>query len=420
MPAKQTRIVHVSSAVAESPRERLKLAIVIPALNEEDSIENIITRSLDARRQIIANSSVTEVDITVVSDGSTDRTVEIASRYLDRINLVVFEKNRGYGAAIKFAWNQSDADLLGFLDADGTCDPSFFAELCEALRTEQGDVALGSRLNAQSKMPLVRRTGNILFASLLTLFASRTVRDTASGMRVVRRTALPRLLPLPDGLHFTPAMSARALVSGEVRIVEVPMPYNEREGESKLRLAKDGVRFLKSILDAAFLYRPSRPLGLLGLLCLGIASALMALPAWYYLQHRLVLEWMIYRFIVGQLLGMAGFLFLCVGYLSRRVVELTVSSDSTPGFRDVIVANFYSSAHFWLAPLLLVFIGGLLVVPSFFELVRTGGTYEHWSRFIAMAFLFQIAVILIITRVLVYSLDLIATELAYRKRGTLY
>jgi glycosyltransferase involved in cell wall biosynthesis len=53
----------------------------------------------------------------VVSDGSTDHTVELASRYLDQINLIVFEKNRGYGAAIKEAWRTSDAKLLAFLDA---------------------------------------------------------------------------------------------------------------------------------------------------------------------------------------------------------------------------------------------------------------------------------------------------------------
>src|SRR5262249_55196687 len=79
----------------------LKLLIAIPALNEEESIAGTIQRSLAAREAILENSPVTEVDITVVSDGSTDRTVELATHYLDRIHLIVFQKNRGYGAAIK-------------------------------------------------------------------------------------------------------------------------------------------------------------------------------------------------------------------------------------------------------------------------------------------------------------------------------
>ena len=222
----------------------MKLLIAIPALNEEASIESIIQRSLDARAHIERHSPVTEVEITVVSDGSTDRTAEIAGHYRGRINLIVFPQNRGYGAAIKEAWRSSDAELLGFLDADGTCDPKFFAPLCQRLLSDDADVVLGCRLNQQSRMPLIRRLGNFLFAALLTTFSSSRVRDTASGMRVVRRSALPRLFPLPDGLHFTPAMSARAMLSDSVKIVEIDMPYRERAGESKLRVARDGVRFL--------------------------------------------------------------------------------------------------------------------------------------------------------------------------------
>jgi glycosyltransferase involved in cell wall biosynthesis len=125
----------------------MKLLIAIPALNEEDSIQRIIERCLQARKEIIETSPVTEVDITVVSDGSTDRTVELASRFTDRIKLIVFTKNRGYGAAIKEAWAQSNAELLGFLDADGTCDPRFFSQLSNALKEDGADMALGCRLN---------------------------------------------------------------------------------------------------------------------------------------------------------------------------------------------------------------------------------------------------------------------------------
>src|SRR4051812_457216 len=206
----------------------MKLLIAIPALNEEASIEAIIERSLEARADIIARSPITQVDITVVSDGSTDRTVSLARKHTDRIKLIVFEKNRGYGAAIQQAWLESDADLLGFLDADGTCDPRFFGELAEALVSRRADIALGNRLNGNSKMPLIRRTGNILFASLLTMLSGQWIRDTASGMRIVRSEAYARLRPLPSGLHFTPAMSARALLDRDVQVklIELDMPYH--------------------------------------------------------------------------------------------------------------------------------------------------------------------------------------------------
>jgi glycosyltransferase involved in cell wall biosynthesis len=270
--------------IPQKTRMSIKLLVAIPALNEEESIEAIIERSLEARDFITANSPVTEVAITVVSDGSTDRTVELASKYTDRIRLIVFEQNQGYGAAIQKAWDEApDADLLGFLDADGTCEPKLFASLGKTLAEANADIVLGCRLNAESEMPLVRQTGNLIFAALLTVLSGHRVRDTASGMRMVRREAYQKLKPLPNGLHFTPAMSARALLDKEagLRIVEIDMPYRERVGESKLKVGKDGFRFLNIIAKTAITYRPVRTAAIVGA---GVAGTTAGL--WYLLRRR--------------------------------------------------------------------------------------------------------------------------------------
>ncbi len=386
----------------------MKLQIAIPAYNEEASIESIIQRCLDARPHILSNSPVSEVEITVVSDGSTDRTVPLARRHESEVRLIVFEKNRGYGAAIKEGWNGSDADLLGFLDADGTCDPRFFADLCETLVRHHADVVLGSRLNAESRMPLIRRVGNTLYACLLSLFAHRIVRDTASGMRVVRRRSLARLLPLPDGLHFTPAMTARALMSDGVKLVEIDMPYNERDGESKLRVGRDGLRFLKSILDMVFLYRPWRPLSAAAVLSLAVAILLMLTPTGYYLEHRAVEDWMIYRFIVAHLAGTAAALLLSAGYITGRTARIALDETHRGP-----AASLLSRPGFWIFPAVLIAFGTALVIPSFLERMRTGHTNEHWSRFIAMSFCFSTALVLLATRAVDYVLGLLERQLIY-------
>lgn len=391
----------------------MKLLIAIPALNEEASIESIIERCLEARETIISCSPIDEVEITVVSDGSTDRTVELAQPFVDQIDLIVFEQNRGYGAAIKEAWSRSDADVLGFLDADGTCEPVFFAELCTTLERDDADVALGCRINPDSEMPLLRRIGNAMFASLLTAVSSQRVRDTASGMRVVRRSSLSELLPLPDGLHFTPAMSARAMLGEGVRLAEIDMPYHEREGESKLRAGRDGVRFLQVILQTAVLYRPSRLLGVLGLLSLAVAVALITAPAVHYLRHQTLQEWMIYRFIVSDLAGTSACLLLCTAYLTHRIVDVTVFFGTRANASGGTLRTLFHSRWFWTAPLLLVTLGSALVVYSFLERVTTGVTYEHWSRFIAMSFCLAVALILTVTRVIDYFLDLVTERLTY-------
>jgi glycosyltransferase involved in cell wall biosynthesis len=399
-----------SDTVAVNP---LKLLIAIPALDEEESIASIIERTLAARSRILAETAVTDVEVTVVSDGSRDRTVERAQAYRNQIRLIVFEKNRGYGAAIKEAWRQSDAELLAFLDADGTCDPAFFADLCKLIERERADVVLGCRLTRGSRMPFVRRVGNVLFALLLSFFSSKRVRDTASGMRVVRRSSLPRLYPLPDGMHFTPAMSARAILSPDLRIREQEMPYEERAGESKLRVLRDGLRFLRVIVEAALLYRPSRPLGFLGGLLVVTAVLLILPPAVYYLRNRHVLEWMIYRFVVADLATTSGTLLLLASYLARRVVQMVLQLPEEDFLFHRLVGRFLHGPWLWIVVTTFLLFATVLVLPSFLELVRTGGTYEHWSRFIAASVLVGVSLTMLVARVLDYTLDLLAARLAF-------
>ena len=393
--------------------ERLRLLIAIPAYNEEESIASIVERTLTSRARILAESPVTDVEITVVSDGSTDKTVSIAQQYRPQIRLIAFEKNRGYGAAIKEAWRQSDAELLSFLDADGTCDPTFFVNLCRLIERERADVVLGCRITKTSKMPLLRRVGNVVFALLLSFFSSKRVRDTASGMRVVRRASLNKLLPLPNGMHFTPAMSARAILSPDLRIFEEDMPYHERAGESKLHVLRDGLRFLRVIVEAAFLYRPSRPLGFVGALSLLTAGFLILPPTVYYLRNRHILEWIIYRFVVADLAITSGTLLLCTSFLARRIVQIVLNLPKQDFVFHRVLGALLRNGWLWVLVVAFLATAAALVAPSFVELVRTGATYEHWSRFIAASVLVSVSIILIVTRVLDYTIDLLEARMAF-------
>jgi glycosyltransferase involved in cell wall biosynthesis len=389
----------------------MRLLIAIPALNEENSIESIVSRSLDARQFIVNNSPVTDVEITVVSDGSTDRTVERARQYADRVRLIVFEQNRGYGSAIKKAWDEASAELLGFLDADGTCDPRFFSDLCNTLFVEQADLVLGCRLNKGTQMPLVRKIGNFVFASILTVLSQRRVRDAASGMRVLRREAYQQLLPLPNGLNFTPAMSARALLgaSGRIKLVEIAMPYAERVGKSKLRLVVDGLRFLRVILETALLYHPERLLAFPGFGFLTFAFVLMFMPAAYH-WNAPVQEPTLNLFIWGHVAITVAFLLFSAALLTRRVVQIVISNR---GARQPAhwIDKVLTSPVYWIGPLLLVLVGISLVGPNLVSTATNHGAYKHWPRFITGSFSLLIALILISTRVLTYFLDLVGGQL---------
>ena len=389
----------------------MKLLIAIPALNEEQSIRGTVQRCLEARSEIVNHSPVTSVEITVVSDGSTDQTVPRAGEFGSLINLIAFAENQGYGAAIMEAWSRSDADLLGFLDADGTCDPQFFATLCQCMVDNDADVVLGCRLNKGSRMPLIRRAGNTVFAHLLSAFSSQTVRDTASGMRVVRRSALKHLYPLPTGLHFTPAMSARAMLSDATRILEIDMPYAEREGESKLHVIRDGFRFLLVILENALLYRPERILLAGSALCVLAGIGLMLEPLIGYARTHTVADWMIYRFLVSSLAAQIALLLWGAAVTNARIAAIAMHEEIRPSSR--------SSARWirtrWFGPVVacLVLTGLILVWPSAEQLWRTGHTNIHWSRFVVAMESLGAAALLLVVRGIDRILDHVERRVHY-------
>lgn len=245
------------------------LSVIIPAYNEENGIVEIARRVLSVEKEL-KNAGVDELELLVVDDGSQDRTAEVASA-LEGVTLIRHPHNKGYGAALKTGFSRASGELIGFLDADGTYPPEYFPQLCQAALKGM-DLVIGSRMSGEaSKMPLTRRVGNFFFATLLSLLGRQKVTDSASGMRVFKREILEQIYPLPDGLNLTPVMSTRALHEGII-VGEVPIPYNERVGRSKLSIFRDGRIFLQSMVWTVLSYNPVRILGLLGVAGLGIAA----------------------------------------------------------------------------------------------------------------------------------------------------
>lgn len=357
----------------------MKLSIVIPALNEEEAIGSTIERTLSARQHIISNSPVKEVEIIVVSDGSTDRTVKIASSYKE-VNLIIFEENRGYGAAIKYGFEESTGELVSFLDADGTCDPKFFATLCTILINKHASVALGSRLGPESKMPAIRRLGNRFYAMVLSILSNRVVTDTASGMRVIRRDILHQLYPLPDGLNFTPAMSSRVLMDDRLTIVECPMQYEERIGASKLNVFHDGFGFLRTICEMTFMWRPAKLFITAAVAFLALTVLLSAHPFEQWFRMGKLEEDMIYRLLFCSLLGTLGFTLLSSGVICENLHRLWQVNHRPRTFSLAILDRLYSFLGFiflWIpvTPLLMWLVG-----KGIWTRLMHGYVDLHWSR----------------------------------------
>jgi glycosyltransferase involved in cell wall biosynthesis len=360
------------------------LTVVIPALNEEETIGDTIARCLAEAANIKQEAGLTEVEVIVVSDGSTDSTAKIARGY-GQVKVIEFEHNRGYGAAIKEGWRQGNGTLVGFLDADGTCDPKYFGPMCRIALEDSADVVLGSRLGPDSKMPKIRRIGNRLYAFLLGLLCGRGVTDTASGMRVIRRRSLGYLGPLPDGLHFTPSMSARALLN-DLRVVEIPMTYDERGGTSKLSVMRDGIRFLQTILEGVLLYRPEKILFFGASLCILIIVVLGAYPVEFYLRNGRFEEWMVYRFVVCQLLASLAVTFVLAAGLANELSHFGPRRSAATAFWPSLITSFLDSSLLPAVTVLLLALSAFFLWPGVVEYWTTGHVTLHWSRLIAGTF----------------------------------
>ena len=303
------------------------LSVVIPAYNEEKSIGPIVERVL-AVRPALAQAHVSDLDLIVVDDGCRDETASVVRRY-PGVRLVQHSTNHGYGAALKTGFSQARGELLGFLDADGTYPPEYFPALCQAAADHGADLVVGSRMaGSDSEMPLTRRVGNTFFAALVTLVGNQRVSDSASGMRVMRRDVLSCLYPLPDGLNFTPVMTTRA-IHEQLKIVEVPIPYSERVGRSKLSVVRDGTRFLQSIVWTAMSYNPARILGALGFLAVMLA-VLVAMTIPLFGVRGGVHEWPAFRLFVILVLVVGGVNLFSVGTLFNYLVSLFQQRPTPP------------------------------------------------------------------------------------------
>ncbi|MBN1373632.1 MAG: glycosyltransferase family 2 protein [Anaerolineaceae bacterium] len=383
------------------------LSIVIPAYNEENGIEEIMRRVL-AVRPALAQVGVNEMELLVVNDGSRDRTAEVAQQVAgddSGVRIISHPKNRGYGAALKTGFAQAKGELVGFLDADGTYPPEHFPQLCvEALKG--ADLVIGSRMaGAESRMPVTRRIGNVIFATLLSVLGWQRVSDSASGMRVFRKDVLRKISPLPDGLNLTPVMSTRAVHEG-IKMVEVPIPYSERVGRSKLSVVRDGRIFLQSMVWTVLTYNPVRVLGILGLIGTGIAGLIALGLVIARLSGVTSLgPWGVAALFTALVMGVIGISLFALGATFNYLVSLFYEAPVRQGlFGKPVFKNPLENNFGWMG--VVSFLAGFVIgLVALISGVSGGDISRLWFWMLGGAELTLVGVQLIIYWILMRVLD---------------
>jgi hypothetical protein len=195
-------------------------------------------------------------------------------------------------------------------------------------------------------------------------------------------------------------------------MVELDMPYHERQGESKLRAGKDGIRFLRVILKAALLFRPFRLLGLAAVPLLAAAVALVTLPAVDWLRHG---DWPAgvrgAQAAAGGVLLTAASLLFCAGYLAGRIVEVVLQVPNK-GRSYRVLQRTIGARWFWAIPI------GLSVAGITAGVV--GGLSKGGGRgLFTMVVLGAAAVLAGVTRLLDRFIDVVDDRLRYERQPVL-
>ena len=390
------------------------LSIVIPAYNEENGIAEIASRVLSVQLAL-KKVGVDRLEFLIVDDGSKDRTAEVVES-IPGVHLIRHPQNKGYGAALKTGFSKASGELIGFLDADGTYPPEYFPQLCEAA-LKGTDLVIGSRMAGEdSKMPFTRRVGNFFFANLLTLLSRQKVTDSASGMRVFRREILERIYPLPDGLNLTPVMSTRAVHEG-IKIEEIPIPYSERVGRSKLSVLRDGSIFIQSMLWTALSYNPVRILGLLGLGGLGIASVVFL---WIlYLRSNGVLTlgpWGVAVLFLALISTVTGVNLFALGTTFNYLVALFYKKPIRQGLFGKPIFKTPLDQQFGWVGLLAIFAGPTIGLVALVLGARDWEIGRLWFYMVCSALIFLVGVQLVVYWLLLRILEELSQREALTKQ----
>lgn len=379
------------------------LSIVIPAYNEENGIAEIVTRVL-AIEPALKKVGIDGLELLVVDDGSRDQTAEVAES-IPGVCLVRHPRNKGYGAALKTGFSKATGELIGFLDADGTYPPEYFPQLCQAA-LQGKDLVIGSRMAGEdSKMPLTRRVGNFFFANLLSLLSRKRVTDSASGMRVFKREILEHLYPLPDGLNLTPVMSTRAIHEG-IRIEEVPIPYSERVGRSKLSVIRDGRLFMQSMIWTALSYNPVRILGLLGLGFLGIAGIVFLWILYIRLNGVTTLQpWGVAALFLALISTITGANLLALGITFNYLVALFYKQPIPQGLFGKPIFKKPLDQHFGWMGLTAIIVGPAVALTALAIGANSWDIGRLWFYMVGSSLIFLVGVQLSVYWLLIRVLE---------------
>jgi glycosyltransferase involved in cell wall biosynthesis len=233
----------------------MKLSVVIPAYNEEQTVAETI------RRVKTVDLAGLELEIVVVDDGSKDRTREIL-KTIPGITVVLHERNSGKGAAVKSGFRAATGDIVLIQDADLEYDPQDYGALVRPILDGEVDAVMGSRFILEriqffgkgAKSPFFTHyVGNILIVRITNALYGHSATDYEGCYKAFSKRVVDSIPIAANGFEYDNELICKLLRRG-YRIAEVPIKYKPRTYEEGKKIKwQDGVRMIWTIIKWRFL-----------------------------------------------------------------------------------------------------------------------------------------------------------------------
>jgi glycosyltransferase involved in cell wall biosynthesis len=243
----------VSEQPVRTVATQVAVDVVIPVLNEA----HVLEKSVTTVQQFLGEHLADRWRVVIVDNGSTDGTQEVARRLSESASTVAFYhlSERGRGRALRYAWTQSGADVLCYMDVDLSTDLAALPHLVAAIRDEGYDVATGSRLMKTSVT--VRSFKREVISRLYNLFVKIVLRtsfsDAQCGFKAMSRRAVDRIIPqVKDQSWF---FDTELLVLAEkqgYRIKDLPVVWIE-DDDSRVKIVKTAWDDIKGVMRLRWL-----------------------------------------------------------------------------------------------------------------------------------------------------------------------